>query len=304
VQKELFPNPLVCNLQFGVKKNTNDLKICWANTTSIEQSSIVIVGIPDESGSHSIQLGAAEAPDTIRRISNKRDVYDEKKFLCLAHPVSGLGSAGIYDYGNIKKNQVTQTFEKILAFPKTPISIGGDHSITTSILKSFAKKYGKISLVYFDAHPDFVSHTRDYYGSVITDSLEYINVKSSLQIGIRSPEEEEIVNLKKYGLQIITPFDIVENGIVETTKIIIDTIKENTYISFDMDCLDPAYAPGVSVPVPIGLHPQDAAYFVKKIASKMVGMDIMEVCPAHDLNNITSHLASRLIGEAISSCKV
>lgn len=287
-----------------MEKSTKNLKICWANTTNIEQSNIVIVGIPDESGSHSTQLGTVKAPDTIRRISNKRDVYVEKKFLCLAHPVTGIGSASIYDYGNIRKSQVPQTFEKILSFPKIAISIGGDHSITTPILKAFAKKYGKVSLVYFDAHPDFVSHTRDYYGSVITDSLDYIDVKSSLQIGIRSPEEEEIANLKKHGLKVITPFDIAEKGVVETSKIILDTIKENTYLSFDMDCLDPAYAPGVSVPVPIGLDPQNTTYFVKKIASKMIGMDIMEVCPANDINNITSHLASRLIGEAISSCKV
>ncbi|CAE6497325.1 arginase family protein [Candidatus Nitrosotenuis uzonensis] len=287
-----------------MKKGKKDLKICWANAKSIEQSDIIVIGIPDESGSHSVQMGTAMAPDTIRKISNTRDVYYEKEFRCLAHPVNGLGSVKIYDYGNIKKSHIAQTFESILSFPKIPISIGGDHSITTHILKAFAKKYGKISLVYFDAHPDFVSHTRNYYGSVITDSLDYIDVKTSLQIGIRSPEEEEITNLKKSGLNVITPFDIVEKGVNYTSKLISDTIKENTYISFDMDCLDPAYAPGVSVPVPMGLHTQDAVYFIKKITSKMIGMDIMEVCPAHDLNNVTSHLASRLIGETISTCKV
>ncbi|MDC8438183.1 MAG: arginase family protein, partial [Candidatus Nitrosotenuis sp.] len=140
---------------------------------------------------------------------------------------------------------------------------------------------------------------------VITDSLDYIDVKSSLQIGIRSPEAEELVNLKKYGLRAISPLDVVENGIREVSKIIKDTTKGNVYVSFDMDCLDPAYAPGVSVPVPIGLESQDCTYLLKGIASRgLIGMDIMEVCPAHDLNDVTSHLASRIIGEVVSSCKV
>ncbi len=280
-------------------------KICWANTADFDGSDIVILGIPDETGSHSIWSGVSRAPDRIRKISNERDIYYEKKLQCLALPANGIQGARVYDYGNIKKRQIPQVFDKILSHSKIPIVIGGDHSNTAAILKVMAKKHGPVSLVYFDAHPDFVSHTRNYYGSVITDSLDCIDVKSSVQIGIRSPEKEEIVNIKKHGLKTITPFDVVEQGIMEISKTILDTIKENVYVSFDMDCLDPAYAPGVSVPVPIGLESQDATYMVKKIVQRgIAGFDIMEVCPEHDLNNQTSHLASRMIGEIVSSCKV
>lgn len=282
----------------------NKKQICWANS-SFDDSDIVIVGIPDESGSHAIFAGSSAAPDHIRKISNVNDIYVEKKLLCLAQPSLGIGKARVHDFGNIKKRQIEATFEKILGSKKLPISIGGDHSNTTPLLKSMAKKHGKISLVYFDAHPDFVSHTRNYYGSVITDCLDYIDVKSSIQIGIRSPEQEELQNIKKHKLQVITPFDIIESGIKSVTKIILDTIGDNVYVSFDMDCLDPSCAPGVSVPVPIGIQSQDATYSIKKIVQRgIVGFDIMEVCPAHDLNYVTSHLASRMIGEIISSCKV
>ena len=280
-------------------------KICWANTSGFDESDIVILGIPDEVGSHAVWSGASKAPDRIRKISNERDIYYEKKLQCLALPTDGIQSARIYDYGNIKKRQIPKTIDKILSSSKIPISIGGDHSNTTPILKAMAKKYGPVSMVYFDAHPDFVSHTRNYYGSVITDSLDYIDVKSSVQIGIRSPEIEEIANIKKHGLKVITPFDVVEQGMSEISKTVLDTIKENVYISFDMDCLDPSYAPGVSVPVPIGMESQDTMHLVKKIAQRgIIGFDIMEVCPKHDLNNQTSHLASRMIGEIVSSCKV
>ena len=279
-------------------------QICWANST-FDESKIVILGIPDESGSHAIFAGASAAPDHIRKISNANDVYVEKKLQCLAQPTFGVGKTRVHDFGNIKKRQVPQVFEKILGSKKLPISIGGDHSNTTPLLKAFAKKYGKISLVYFDAHPDFVSHTRNYYGSVITDCLDYIDVKSSIQIGIRSPEQEELENIKKHKLQVITPFDIVEKGIKSVTKTILDTVKENVYVSFDMDCLDPAFAPGVSVPVPIGVQATEAMYSLRKIVQRgIVGFDLMEVCPAHDLNDVTSHLASRMIGELVSSCKV
>ena len=279
-------------------------QICWANS-NFDNSDIVIVGIPDESGSHAIFSGASAAPDHIRKISNSNDVYVEKKLLCLAEPALGIGNARIHDFGNIKKRQIETTFKKILGSSKIPISIGGDHSNTALLLKTIAKKHGKVSLVYFDAHPDFVSHTRNYYGSVITDSLDCIDVRHSIQVGIRSPEKEELANIKKHKLAVITPFDIIESGIKAATKEILDTVDDNVYISFDMDCLDPSYAPGVSVPVPIGIQSQDAMYAIKKIAQRgIVGFDIMEVCPAHDLNDITSHLASRMIGETISSCKV
>lgn len=280
-------------------------RISWANTTRFDESDIVIIGIPDEVGSHAVWSGASKAPDRIRKISNQRDIYYEKKLHCVALPTNGLQNTRVYDYGNVKKRRIPETFDRILSASKIPITIGGDHSNTTLILKAMAKKHGPVSLVYFDAHPDFVSHTRNYYGSVITDSLDHIDVKSSIEIGIRSPETEELANIEKHGLKVITPFDVIERGISDVSKIIMDTIKENVYVSFDMDCLDPAYAPGVSVPVPIGMESQDATHLIKKISQRgIVGLDIMEVCPKHDLNNQTSHLASRMIGEIISSCKV
>ncbi len=280
-------------------------KICWANTAGFGDSDIVIVGIPDESGSHSYSVGTSKAPNTIRRLSNERDIYAEGKLRCLALPTDGPSNTKVHDYGNIKKQQIPRVFDRIASASKIPISIGGDHSNTAKILKALAKKHAPISLVYFDAHPDFVSHTRNYYGSIITDSLDYLDLKSSIIVGARTPEQNEVNNIKKHGLRVITPFDIIEKGVKQISKVILDTIKKNTYVSLDMDCLDPAYAPGVSVPVPIGLESQDVAYLIKKIAqSGIVGFDIMEVCPNNDLNDVTSHLASRLIGEVISSCKI
>ncbi len=276
--------------------------ICWANTHDFEQSEIVVLGIPDESQSHALRKGASEAPHFIREISNLRDSFTRKGKKSLGLPFSGIKQKKILDYGNISKDQINEVFSKIVSKAKIPIMMGGDHSITRDVIKAIAREKGPLSLVYFDAHPDFVSSTQNYYGSVFYDVLPDIDPKTSLQIGIRTPEQEELDNLKKYEIKVITPFDVVEKGVKEISNNISQIIGKNVYISFDMDCIDPAFAPGVSVPVPMGLKSVEAVFLLKTIVEQgIVGMDIMEVCPSYDIKDRTSHLASRIISEVISS---
>jgi agmatinase len=276
-------------------------KICWANTENFSDAEFVIVGIPDESQSHALRKGTEEAPVKIREISNIRDSFERNGKISLGRPVKGTKKR-VHDLGNISRNQIKDTFKKIVASSKIPISIGGDHSITGEIIKSIANQNEKISLVYFDAHPDFVSSHRNYYGSVITDILSHIEIESSVQIGIRTPEEEELENLKKHNLRVITPFDLQEKGIENIANSILNKLGKNVYISFDMDCIDPSFAPGVSVPVPLGLSSIDCVYLLQRIVQKgIIGMDIMEVCPRFDIKDRTSHLASRIISEVIYS---
>ena len=276
-------------------------KICWANTDNFEESEFVVVGIPDESQSHALRKGTEDAPDRIRQISNLRDSFERNGKISLGRPFQG-SEKKVHDFGNIRREQIENVYDRMSALSKIPISIGGDHSITRQIINAMAKKYGKISLVYFDAHPDFVSSTTNYYGSVTNDVLSNVKISSSVQIGVRTPEQEELDNIKKYDLKVITPFDIQEQGIKRVTDSILDRLGDNVYISFDMDCIDPAYAPGVSVPVPMGLNSTDAVYLLKEIAKKgIIGMDVMEVCPNFDVNDRTSHLTSRIISEVLYS---
>jgi agmatinase len=279
-----------------------DNTICWANSQSYEESDIIIVGIPDQSHSHSIRKGTALAPNAVRVASNKRDVYVEKKIRSIAYTNSGKSNIKIFDYGNIARKDITKTFAKFANDSKIPITIGGDHSLTTPLIRSFAENKKPISLVYFDAHPDFLSSTQDFYGSVIYDILPYIDKKSSVLVGIRSPEQEEVINIQTHGIKVISPQDIQHNGIKHTINEILKTIGKKTYLSFDMDCLDPAFAPGVSVPVPFGLSSIESLTIINEITKRgIIGMDIMEICPPFDIQDFTSHLASRLIGEVTSS---
>ncbi len=276
-------------------------KICWANTDNFDEAEFVIIGIPDESQSHALRKGTEEAPCKIRQISKLRDSFERDGKFSLGRPFQG-SEKKVHDFGNINRSQIENIYDKISASSKIPISIGGDHSITRQIINALAKRHGKISLVYFDAHPDFVSSTTNYYGSVVNDVLSNIEIDSSVQIGIRTPEQEELDNIKKYNLKVITPFDIREQGIKQVTNSVLNRLGDKVYVSFDMDCIDPAYAPGVSVPVPMGLNSTDAIYLLKEIVKKgIVGMDIMEVCPSFDIKDRTSHLASRIISEALYS---
>ncbi|WP_316504237.1 arginase family protein [Nitrosopumilus sp.] len=276
-------------------------KICWANTEGFEESEFVVVGIPDESESNALRKGTEEAPLRIRQISNLYDSYKRNGKIITGRPFLGTEKK-VHDLGDIQRNQIENIYNKISTSSKIPISIGGDHSITRKIINTMSEIQGTFSLVYFDAHPDFVGSTTNYYGSVVNDVLANIDVSSSVQIGIRTPEQEELDNINKVHLKVITPLDIATKGIKQTADSILTQLGDKIYISFDMDCIDPAFAPGVSVPVPMGLNPTDAVYLINEIAKKgIIGIDVMEVCPSFDVKDRTSHLASRIISEVLYS---
>jgi agmatinase len=286
------------------------VKLFRSNVKSIFQADIVVIGVPDESRSHAKRKGASKGPDGLRTASNSFEFFERDGKIIPICPMKGtLENKKIFDFGNITREDLYRLVFDIVSAKKLPITIGGDHSITTLILQAIHDVLGadKISLLYFDAHPDFVSSTRNYYGSVITDSSDYINFTKSILIGTRAAELEELENASKQKLEIITPIDIIEMGINATVKKIISKCRTNkVYLSIDLDCMDPGVAPGVSVPAPGGLFPLDLLYMIKKITENLhiVGMDIVELSPDYDLNQNTANHAARILMETISSLKV
>jgi agmatinase len=279
------------------------IKFFRSTVETLSDADIVLLGVPDESRSHARRKGTSRGPDIIRIASNEMEFFEREGRIIPTTAMRGnLLDKKILDLGNTGRERLPEIIFDIVSRGKLPIIIGGDHSITTIALRQIGKMIGKVSLFYFDAHPDFVSSTNNYYGSIMTDSAEYINFKKSILIGTRAAEAEEIDNAIKVGLEIITPMDLAELGPSKLARRLDNKIRHKKYISIDLDCVDPAFAPGVSVPCPGGISSTDLIYLVKRaVQSGIIAMDIVELSPDFDFNNTTACLAAKIISESIAS---
>jgi agmatinase/guanidinopropionase len=190
------------------------------------------------------------------------------------------------------ENHVTQ----ILSSKKRLLSIGGDHSITLPILRSFKKRYGSpLNLIHFDAHLDTypAAWGCDYHhGSFLRHAIdeELVNPLGTIQIGVRGPfaGQDDLDFVREKGVQVITNEMIKINGLPEVTKEL-KALSGPTYVSFDIDCLDPAYAPGTGTPVPGGLTTFEAQYIIRQLKGyQIVGGDVVEISPPYDHCQITA----------------
>ena len=283
------------------------VRLYQSNARSAFEADVVIVGVPDESKSHAKRKGASKGPDSLRQSSNESGFFERNGKLIPVCPILGnISNKLIFDYGNIPKENLQKLITDLVANNKIPIVIGGDHSITSTVLQATGDIHGKLGLFYFDAHPDFVSSTTEYYGSVLTDSSRWIDFSQSMLIGTRAAEPEELENAESVGLEVITPIDVAKLGISRVAnKLQAKGYNNKRYVSIDLDCADPAYAPGVSLPSPCGLSSIDLVYLVKLVVnSGVVGIDIVELSPDFDLNNMTANLAARILLESIASINI
>ncbi|MGV8142085.1 MAG: arginase family protein [Candidatus Pacearchaeota archaeon] len=281
----------------------------YLHNSEYKDSDVVILAVPDNSGSHSSRAsGVKLAPDYIRKVSQKMDVYKWKKEKSRkVESNRGAITSKVCDIGNIKKKKVENKILTIVSDDKIPITLGGDHSITSQIVKGVSEAHNpKFAFVYFDAHPDFRCGFGDYYGSVLCEfeKLKNVSFKNSVLIGMRAPEKSELLAIKKSGLLVVTPEDIELYGM----KKIIAKINKHignfpVYVSIDLDSMDPSVAPGVDTPVPAGITSVQLLAVIESMKKKrIIGADIMELNPKFDKSYVTAHLASRIIAEIIYSC--
>ncbi|HJU59580.1 MAG TPA: arginase family protein [Nitrososphaeraceae archaeon] len=151
----------------------------YSNVLNINEANIVLLGVADESKSLAPRPGAKNGPNHLRKALFSSENFKRSGQLIPICPMKGnLFTKKVFDIGNIKRNNLYFKIASLISQQKIPIVIGGDHSITNTNLhaiKMITKK--KINLIYFDAHPDFVTSTKNYYGSVVSDSLECISIK-------------------------------------------------------------------------------------------------------------------------------
>jgi agmatinase len=207
-----------------------------------------------------------------------------------------------FDYARVADfpEALTNHIRGILEGGAASIALGGDHYITYPILKAYAEKFGPLSLLQFDAHtdtwaddePNRIDHGTMFYKAV-KDGL--INPKRSVQVGIRTENPDTL------GFNIIDAREVHETGPVAVAQKIRDILGDHpTYLTFDIDGLDPAFAPGTGTPVWGGLTSGQASIILRDIAGiNLVGGDVVEVSPPFDTTGSTAvagaHIALELI---------
>lgn len=270
-----------------------------------------IVGVPFD-GSLSYRPGARFAPTRVRELSSLGRVYHwERQLSFIEHlKVADIGDCPIVPIDVMKTYTAIEAyFTKLLALKKKFISIGGDHSTTLPILRALFKKYKKpLAFVHFDAHLDTYPAAwgcEYHHGSFLRHAIEEGLVDGSLtfQLGLRGPlaGKEDLAFVKKHKLNSWTVQDLRSSALETFTKKINKQIgKTPTYLSFDIDCLDPAYAPGTGTPVVGGLTTYETQQLLRQIKVPLVGADIVEVSPPYDPSEITSLAAVDTLFELIN----
>ena len=168
------------------------------------------------------------------------------------------------------------------------LSLGGDHFVTYPLLKAHAEKYGPVDLVQFDAHQDTWDDDgkRMDHGTFVSRAVDegLINPERSIQIGIRTNAP------KDHGIEIIPAFEAEQMSVIDIAKRVYERVEgSNCYLTFDIDALDPAFAPGTGTPVSGGFTSAKALAVLADLKNIVfVGSDVVEVAPAYDHGDITS----------------
>lgn len=268
--------------------------------SGFDQASFVLFGIPFEKTS-SFRHGADKAPYEIRQASWNFERYDLRTKM-------NFEEIMVHDYGDLTVQNLTskEMFEKTRSFTssllvkhKTPIAIGGDHSITPGIVTAFPREIAVLSL---DAHMDFrQQYKNDTYNHacVIRRIVDHLPIENIAVLGIRSAEKEEYDKAKQQGLFFLDAFTMKNNGVAKAIQQTKTRLKGKAiYLTLDIDVVDPAYAPGTSTPEPFGLTPFDVLEIMEAFSSQLVGCDVVEVCPPYDQGQ-TAILAAKLIRASI-----
>lgn len=260
-------------------------------TRNLAGVDVAIWGIPFDAAV-SNRPGARFGPQGVRRAS--AILEGDPQYPFHADPFAQLA---VVDYGDCAldygrhadaPHQIAAQASEVLASGAKLLSIGGDHFVTWPLLRAHAAKHGPMALVQFDAHQDtwLDDGERIDHGSFVARAVRegIILPERSIQVGIRTHAPDTC------GIDIVYGDDIETLGV----KGVADRIKARvsdvpTYVTFDIDCLDPAFAPGTGTPVAGGLTSREALMILRNLgALDIVGGDVVEVAPAYDHADITS----------------
>jgi agmatinase len=265
---------------------------------------LAITGIPFDQATTN-RTGTRLGPRAIREASSLQS--PDAPYGWGYDPLSELN---IVDYGDLAFDYamvsefpaaLTAHIKGILDAGAASICLGGDHFISFPILEAYAEKFGPLSLIQFDAHTDTwqddnmerIDHGTMFYKAI---KLGLIDPERSVSIGIRTDNPDTM------GVNILDARWVHENGSAAVAKRVKEIVGDTqTYVTFDIDCLDPAFAPGTGTPVWGGLASWQAAAILRDLAGiNMVGGDIVEVSPPFDTTGATAIAGAHVAVELMS----
>jgi agmatinase len=267
-------------------------------------SDFTVIGLPYDGGASGRQ-GAALGPERIRYWSTHTTPFSEDRTRLKDFLICDLGDIDIKD--QIRDFELVS--QKVATLPNIPILLGGDHSVTIPIFKGQRQRFAgkRLGVLWVDAHPDLCD---EYTGSkfshacVLRRGLEFgIQPQDVCLVGLRSWEYQEIDLIENGSLNVFTASLVAERGM----KYVADevhTILSNcdaVHISLDIDCLDPAFAPGTGIPDSGGLTSREVISLIKSLRGlPLVGLDVVEVAPPLDSSEATVFAALKVIFEFIA----
>jgi agmatinase len=277
----------------------------WADlhrpgSTPVE-TTFTVIGLPYDGGA-TIRRGARLAPEHLRRWSHHLTPYTEDRTRLSSVSVCDLGDIAIHD----PERDFPLVRQRIAILPNIPILLGGDHSVTIPILQAQRQRFKdrRLGLLWVDAHPDLC----DSFGGsplshacVLRRGLEAgIRQEDVCLVGLRSWEEQEI-KLVENGQMHVYPMPLVEErGIQQVAAEVRQALSvcDAVHISLDIDCLDPAYAPGTGIPEAGGMSARQVLTLLKSLSGlPLVGLDVVEVAPNLDPSEATFFAALKIIME-------
>jgi len=262
---------------------------------------VALVGLPFDLATTG-RAGARSGPNAVRQASSNI-AWEGRRW---PWDFDACKYLQIVDYGDLDfipgdvsdlNNEIAKHAQTILDSDTSMICMGGDHYLTLPLLRAHAQKYGQLALIHFDAHTDtYPNDTEIDHGSMFYHAPRQglVDPEHSIQVGIRTeyrPQEHQYQVLDAAMANDMTVADIV-------TAIQQRVGDMPAYLTFDIDCLDPAYAPGTGTPVVGGLSTDKALKIIRGLKdTNIVGFDLVEVNPAYDHAQITALAGATLMVE-------
>jgi agmatinase len=295
----LFYTENVLKFAFSIETSNIDVE----SSNHDDRKRFGIVGVPFD-GTTSYLPGARFGPRAVREASYNFERYNLILNKNINTEIYDFGDLEVV-HGNFKKtcSNLEQTISEILDLGLIPLIIGGDHSISCCVLKAIDKNdlnFQDITIIHFDAHMDLRDRYMDekYSHATVMHRIFDMNPKQIIQIGVRSSSEEEAIFARENNLKVYTSDDVDEK--LEEIIKFIKKIEGPVYVTFDIDVLDPAFAPSVGTPSPCGLNPKQIEKMIYSLKNKkIVGFDLVEVS-SNKIGDITSVNAAKTIYDVLS----